>query len=132
MAKKVTNNYGLEDAAKRYSFNGKIGQVKKEETYQIGHKKPKGNGKPPSQLEQIFTGWGNYIKSHFVDLSPELKKESEKRLKICHTCDMRNGGTCSTQRMGKHVVTGELKRGCGCRLAAKALSPGSECPLGKW
>ena len=34
--------------------------------------------------------------------------------------------------MGKHVVTGELKKGCGCRLAAKALSPGSECPLGKW
>ena len=133
MAKKVTNNYGLENAAKRYSFNGNVSGVppKKQETYRIGHKKPAG-AKPPSQLEQIFTGWGNYIKSHFVDLSPDLKEEGEKRLKICHTCDMRNGGTCSTQRMGKHVVTGELKKGCGCRLAAKALSPGSECPLGKW
>lgn len=133
MAKKVTNNYGLEEAAKRYSFNGKVGSSSRpeEETYHIGHKKPK-DVKPPSQIEQILTGWGNYVKSHFVDLKPELKEESEKRLKICHSCDMRIGGTCSPQKMGKHVVTGELKKGCGCRLAAKALSPGSSCPLGKW
>ena len=86
----------------------------------------------PGVIDQILTGWGNYIKSHFVDLDPKLKEESEMRLRICHSCEMRNGGTCSPSKEGIHVVTGKKARGCGCRLAAKALSPGSVCPLGKW
>jgi hypothetical protein len=45
---------------------------------------------------------------------------------------MRNGGTCNPNKTGIHVKTGAEIRGCGCRLAAKALSPGSVCPLGKW
>ena len=88
--------------------------------------------KPTPLIEQILTGWGNYIKSAFVELDPELKAEGQKRLEICDPCDMRNGGTCSTQKQGIHVITGLKVRGCGCRLAAKALSPGSVCPLGKW
>ena len=88
--------------------------------------------KKPSQIEQILTGWGNLVKSHFVDLEPELTHESETRLNICHSCDMRDGGTCNPHKEGIHVVTGAPTRGCGCRLAAKALSPGSVCPLGKW
>lgn len=86
----------------------------------------------PSIVSQILTGWGNLVKSHFVDLEPELKAQGENRLLICNSCHMRNGGTCDPRKQGKHVVTGELKTGCGCRLAAKALSPGSHCPLGKW
>ena len=86
----------------------------------------------PSQIEQILVGWGNYVKSRFVELSPELKEMGQKRLEICAPCDMRNGGTCSTTRQGKHVITGQIATGCGCHLAAKALSPGSVCPLGKW
>ena len=85
-----------------------------------------------SKIEQILTGWGNFVKSHFVDLEPSLKEQGQIRLEICDGCDMRNGGTCSTQKEGRHVVTGEMVRGCGCRLAAKALSPSSRCPLGKW
>lgn len=88
--------------------------------------------KQPSQIEQILTGWGNLVKSHFVDLAPDLKAESEKRLNICNSCNMRNGGTCNPNQVGTHVITGQQVRGCGCRLAAKALSPGSVCPLGKW
>lgn len=86
----------------------------------------------PSIVSQILTGWGNLVKSHFVDLDPELKAQGETRLLICNSCHMRNGGTCNTQKTGTHVVTGQEVRGCGCRLAAKALSPGSHCPLGKW
>lgn len=86
----------------------------------------------PPIIEQILTGWGNLVKSHFFELEPELKKTGQKRLEICDSCDMRVGGTCSTSRQGRHVVTGEMKNGCGCRLAAKALSPRSQCPLGKW
>jgi hypothetical protein len=83
-------------------------------------------------IEQILTGWGNLVKSHFVELEPELKAEGQKRLEICNSCPMRINGTCSTSRQGRHIKTGVMMNGCGCRLAAKALSPGSECPLGKW
>tara|TARA_B100000900_G_scaffold413742_1_gene438456 strand:+ start:1269 stop:1670 length:402 start_codon:yes stop_codon:yes gene_type:complete len=133
MAKETkTNNYGLKsdlsDVAKRFSFNGQIGGAQKPQEFKIGHKKQK----PASQLEQIFVGWGNYVKSHFVSLSPELQEMSEKRLKECDSCHMRNGGMCAPSRQGKHVVTGQMVNGCGCKLAAKALSPDSQCPLGKW
>lgn len=126
MSKKVTRIYknvwkpGAEDAAKKFGF------IKAED---LVHKKIKSD---TPIIEQILTGWGNYMKSHFVELDPELKAEGQKRLEICDPCDMRNGGTCSTGKTGKHVVTGQEVRGCGCRLAAKALSPGSQCPLGKW
>lgn len=103
-----------------YSFQGTIG----------GDSTPPSS--KPSVVSQILTGWGNLVKSHFVDLEPELKALSSNRLLICNACDMRTGGTCNPQKVGRHVVTGEEVRGCGCRLAAKALSPGSECPLGKW
>jgi len=96
----------------------------------VGGNSPK--PEPPSQISQILTGWGNLIKSHFVALEPELKSLSENRLIVCNGCSMRAGGTCDPTKKGKHVVTGELRSGCGCRLAAKALSPGSSCPLGKW
>jgi hypothetical protein len=86
----------------------------------------------PSQVEQILTGWGNLIKSAFVDLDKDLKDLSSKRLIICDGCHMRNGGTCNPSMKGKHVVTGVETTGCGCRLSAKTLSPGSTCPLGKW
>tara|TARA_A200000159_G_scaffold76681_1_gene71045 strand:- start:1564 stop:1902 length:339 start_codon:yes stop_codon:yes gene_type:complete len=109
-----------ESKTKTYSYSGTIGSG------------PNPAPQPPSVISQILTGWGNLVKSHFVDLAPELKEQSKNRLLICNTCPMRNGGTCSPNREGKHVVTGETKRGCGCRLAAKALSPGSVCPLGKW
>ena len=94
---KKTQNYTLND---KFSYKGTIGNA------------PKPEKKPPSVVNQILTGWGNLVKSHFVELSPELKAQSAKT--------------------GKHVVTGQEVRGCGCRLAAKALSPGSVCPLGKW
>ena len=115
-----TNNYGF------------VGNVKREQTVFKPAELTPAQKKKPSQIEQILTGWGNLVKSHFVDLEPNLKAESEKRLTTCNSCDMRNGGTCSPNKTGIHVITGEEVRGCGCRLAAKALSPGSVCPLGKW
>lgn len=127
MAKKETRIYknfwkpGTEDVAKKFGFIRPEDVVRKKVQKQ-----------PTPIIEQILTGWGNYMKSHFVELDPELKAEGQKRLEICDPCDMRNGGTCSTSKEGKHAVTGVMTRGCGCRLAAKALSPGSVCPLGKW
>lgn len=112
---------GAEDAAKKFGFVSPEDIVRKNV-----------QRKPTSKIDQILTGWGNYVKSHFVELAPELKAEGQKRLEICDPCNMRDRGTCSTGRQGAHVVTGKLTKGCGCRLAAKALSPGSVCPLGKW
>lgn len=127
MSKKETRIYknvwkpGAEDAAKKFGF------IKTED---VVRKNVDKSSTP--LIEQILTGWGNYVKSHFVELDPILKAEGQRRLEICNGCSMRDRGTCSTARKGKHVATGELKKGCGCRLAAKALSPGSVCPLGKW
>ena len=124
MSKKETRIYKngwkpeAEEAAKKFGFMTTSDVVRKNIS--------------TSTIEQILTGWGNLVKSHFVDLNPELKAESESRLKICNSCDMRSGGTCAPNKEGKHIKTGKMTRGCGCRLAAKALSPNSECPLGKW
>ena len=126
MAKKETRLYnfgfkpGTENVAKKFGM------------IRTGPPEPKDNSKPPSQIEEILTGWGNYIKSHFVALAPDLKAEGQRRLEICNQCAMRDGGTCSTARQARHLETGEMVRGCGCRLAAKALSPSSVCPIGKW
>lgn len=116
-SEKKTQNYELNT---KFSYKGTVGN------------KPKPEKKPPSVVNQILTGWGNLVKSHFVELKPELKAQSANRLLICNSCDMRNGGTCNPSKTGIHVKTGQEVRGCGCRLAAKALSPGSVCPLGKW
>lgn len=113
---------GADEAAKKFGF------IRTEDIVRKQHAKVTDT----PIIEQILTGWGNYVKSHFVELAPELKAEGQKRLEICNSCDMRDRGTCSTGRQGKHIVTGEMKKGCGCKLAAKALSPGSHCPLGKW
>lgn len=132
MSKKETRIYksvwkpGAENAAKKFGF------IRTEDVVKKTVKKTVNKTSSTPLIEQILTGWGNYIKSHFVELDPELKAEGQKRLEICDPCDMRNGGTCSTQKQGIHVVTGKKVNGCGCRLAAKALSPGSVCPLGKW
>lgn len=116
-SEKKTQNYELNT---KFSYKGTVGN------------EPKPEKKPPSVVNQILTGWGNLVKSHFVELKPELKAQSANRLLICNSCDMRNGGTCNPSKTGIHVKTGQEVRGCGCRLAAKALSPGSVCPLGKW
>ena len=127
MANKITKVYKnvwkpeAEDAAKKFGF------IRTEDVIRKNVER-----KPTSKIDQILTGWGNYVKSHFVELAPDLKAEGQKRLEICDPCEMRNNGTCSTGRQGAHIVTGKLTKGCGCRLAAKALSPGSVCPLGKW
>ena len=130
MSKKETRIYkngwkpDAAEAAKKFGF------VKSDDI--VYKKRAPSNIVLQSNIDQIMTGWGNLVKSHLVDLEPELKKESERRLKICDGCDMRSGGTCSTNKETAHLKTGVMTRGCGCRLAAKALSPESECPVGKW
>ncbi len=83
-------------------------------------------------ISHILEGWGNRIKDEFNLLDKETKNLSLERLLICDTCSIRSENSCSSTKSGNHIKTGELRYGCGCNLSAKALSPKSECPLGKW
>jgi hypothetical protein len=85
-----------------------------------------------SQINEILTGWANLIKNGFNMLNDEYKELSASRLLICHTCDMRMGSICNPTKVSKHIVTGNLTRGCGCNIAAKSMGPKGKCPLGKW
>jgi len=86
----------------------------------------------PSQISQIFTGWANYVKDRFDALDPAVKELSEARLLHCDSCHMRTTHKCDPKKVGTHVKTGQQIHGCGCNIAAKTMSPGSSCPLGKW
>ena len=85
-----------------------------------------------SQLREIIEGWANVVKDQFNAVDPVTKAISKKRLELCDPCGLRQGNTCSPQIYGYHVITEERKNGCGCNIAAKTLSPSSQCPLGKW
>lgn len=81
---------------------------------------------------EIIDGFTNLFKNQFDLLSPELKELSSKRYHHCYSCTLRDNNTCDKQKSGKNVLTGEIKNGCGCNLAAKTKSPDSRCPLDKW
>jgi hypothetical protein len=84
------------------------------------------------QLKEILDGWGNRIKDSFGILDEEIKQMAQIRLEQCNTCSMRSGNTCDPNKQLKHIITEQVVNGCGCNIAAKTLSPDSECPAGKW
>lgn len=85
-----------------------------------------------NKLNDILEGWANLIKDTFNGLDGQTKKVSEYRLNICNECDIRTGNICNPSKIGKHIKSGVLMRGCGCNIAAKSMSKRSKCPLGKW
>lgn len=85
-----------------------------------------------SKIIEIIEGWANVVKDQFDAVDPVTKAVSKKRLLECNVCDIRSGNVCSPSKWGIHVITEERKNGCGCNIAAKTLSPSSQCPLGKW
>jgi len=85
-----------------------------------------------SQIKEIIEGWANVIKDNFGIIDPITKSISTKRLKKCDGCDIREGNVCSPLKFGTNIITERRVSGCGCNIAAKTLSPSSQCPLGKW
>jgi hypothetical protein len=83
-------------------------------------------------ISLILEGWGNVVKDRFNVLDQKTKAASAHRLSICHSCSIRNGNVCDPNKTGVNVKTQKEAKGCGCNIAAKTLSLGSECPLGKW
>jgi hypothetical protein len=85
-----------------------------------------------SKIVEIIEGWANVVKDQFNAVDPVTKEVSKKRLLECNSCDIRNGNICSPNRWGINILTEQRVNGCGCNIAAKTLSPSSQCPLGKW
>jgi len=87
-----------------------------------------------SKINEIFNGWGNYIRDEFNVLPPKVKVMAETRLNLCHTCVLRKGNFCNRNDTAMNIKTGQLVNGCGCYLAAKTLSTdkNTTCPMGKW
>ena len=85
-----------------------------------------------SKIIEIVEGWANVVKDQFNAVDPVTKAVSKKRLLECNDCDIRVGNTCSPQKWGTNIITEQRVNGCGCNIAAKTLSPSSQCPLGKW
>lgn len=77
------------------------------------------NGSRPSLAQK---GWnftkavGNHIADGFKHVTTE---ELQARLKICDTCEMRDGDRCNSMN-------------CGCILSIKAKWKSERCPLHKW
>jgi len=84
------------------------------------------------KIVEIIEGWANVVKDQFDAVDPVTKAVSKKRLLECNECDISIGNTCSPQKWGTHIITEQRVNGCGCNIAAKTLSPSSQCPLGKW
>jgi hypothetical protein len=84
------------------------------------------------QIEQIAQGWARFGLSKMHMLSEEVSIRALDRMNLCNDCHMRIDNTCSTSREGQDVLTGEIKKGCGCNLSAKTLADESACPLSKW
>ena len=75
-------------------------------------------GKGPPKATRMAWNLANSIKDFVADgLRTVDSEEYERRLKICDSCDRRDGNRCME---------------CGCFLALKAKGRVFECPIGKW
>lgn len=84
------------------------------------------------KLYDIAQGWSRLALKELNLLSDELQEQAKTRIRHCETCTMRVGMSCSKNKEGVNIQTGEIKPGCGCALRAKVLSDNSKCPLSKW
>lgn len=90
-----------------------------------------------SRLLEIAAGWYNMINS-----TRPLQEMARARLEVCEECPEKvelNGlaaAVISLANSANSVADNSkpiYRCGiCGCALSAKALSPDSSCPLGKW
>ena len=87
-----------------------------------------------SKMSQILEGWGRHIAYAWFNIYNEERKQiMETRLEICDTCSIRTERLCDETKLETHPITGELERGCGCSIQAKAfVMENNVCPLAKW
>jgi len=68
-----------------------------------------------SKLEEIYSGWKNYIFPN-----PQIEKIAKERIAICVKND------CAKFRSNNSCAI------CGCYMPAKVRSEKSHCPIKKW
>ena len=90
-------------------------------------------------MKDVVKGWTNLIKDV---ISKETNEETKRKILICKECDLLTKTlNCNPTKKGTVVKdftcrnnkynVGQIRRGCGCYIPAKARSS-SCCPLGKW
>jgi len=90
-------------------------------------------------MKEIIEGWSNLIKDI---LSKEQNEEAKRKILICKDCKfLTKTLTCNPFFTGavvkdftcgkKSYKKGQIVKGCGCYIPAKARSS-SCCPTGKW
>jgi hypothetical protein len=84
------------------------------------------------QLNEILTGWANVVKDKLGVLDDKTHRMALIRLSHCNSCPVRTNNTCDPNKTIKNILDERTVNGCGCNIAAKTLSPNSECPAGKW
>lgn len=83
-----------------------------------------------NKLVEIAQGWFNFIHAPIGH-----KEMALARLAICETCPYKqelNYAAASVISLVSPDSSTYKCSKCGCALSAKALSPGSICPDGKW
>lgn len=74
-----------------------------------------------SILSEIYAGWKNFIFEN-----PKVEAEAKRRIEICAGNEEKQLKKCDHFRDNKTCAK------CGCYMPAKARSPKSTCPAGKW
>ena len=88
-------------------------------------------------------GIADIIQGHTNELLGLNKDMKKARLAICERCPlykMTIAGPICNSKLWLDVETGDVslnnkpgyKRGCGCRILAKATLSTASCPAGKW
>lgn len=81
-------------------------------------------------LKAIGIGWGRWLK--LLDAPIKVKKESERRLVICDTCEhTKPSSWLEFIAAGPETVLGKYCGVCKCPCHQKSLTD-EVCPLGKW
>lgn len=86
-----------------------------------------------AKLEEVIEGCAGHVSIIAgLQTNPEVLEMHQKRLEICHTCNINTDGVCN---LYKHTIHAETKLpvlGCGCLIKCKAARAKSECPAQKW
>lgn len=86
-----------------------------------------------AKIEEVVEGCAGYVSIMAgVQTNPEILEIHQKRLEICHGCNVNVDGACSNLRHTIHAETGLPVLGCGCLIKCKSARMKSECPAQKW
>ncbi len=82
-------------------------------------------------LTNVLVGWGTWLGA--LKISEEAKKESERRLKICGSCEFALPSTFLAFINGNaEDINSKYCSKCKCPCEQKAVVKNEDCPENKW